>query len=502
MTEIARTQDSRYWHALAKTVALPDQAIIGGRQVDARSGRRFATINPATGETLADIAEGDAADIDDAVASARRSFDAGHWRNQSPLARKRVLLRLAELMHAEQQQLAAMESLDMGKLVRDASGNDVPTAINILQWHAEEIDKVYDEVAPLPAGNVGLIRRVPLGVVGAVVPWNFPLNMAIWKCAPALAAGNSVVLKPAEQSPLTALRFGQLALEAGLPEGVLNVVPGFGETAGQALGRHLDVDCLAFTGSTAVGKMFLRYAGESNLKQVWLECGGKSPVVVFEDCEDLETAADQVVSGIFYNQGQVCSAGSRLIVQNSIRTKFLELLVARVKQYQPGDPLDPRSGLGAMVEVKHAANVMRYIQAGNREATLVTGGNAATVEGKGSFIEPTIFADVKPDAVIAREEIFGPVLAVLGFADEAEAIALANDSIYGLGASLWTDNLSRAHRVSEQLVAGVVGVNVVDPVNPAVPFGGFRQSGNGRDLSRHAVEKYTALKTTWIRFKN
>ncbi|WP_240230571.1 aldehyde dehydrogenase [Devosia lacusdianchii] len=502
MTESARVGDRDYWHALAGSVALPNQAVIGGQQVDARSGKRFATINPATGALLTDIAEGDAADIDAAVAAARRSFDAGHWRNQSPLARKQVLLRLAELMRAEQQQLAAMESLDMGKLVRDASGNDIPTAINILQWHAEEIDKVYDEVAPLPPGNIGLIRRVPLGVVGAVVPWNFPLNMAVWKCAPALAAGNSVVLKPAEQSPLTALRFAQLALEAGLPEGVLNVVPGFGETAGQALGRHMDVDCLAFTGSTAVGKMFLRYAGDSNLKQVWLECGGKSPVVVFEDCEDLETAADQVASGIFYNQGQVCSAGSRLIVQNSIRTKFLDLLTARLSQYQPGDPLDPRSGLGAMVEARHAANVMRYVEAGRREATLVAGGNAVQVDGSGSFIEPTIFADVHPDAVIAREEIFGPVLAVLGFSDEDKAIALANDSIYGLGASLWTDNLSRAHRVSEQLVAGVVGVNVVDPINPAVPFGGFRQSGSGRDLSRHAVEKYTALKTTWIRFKN
>ena len=502
MSDVNPVEDRSYWHGVAGAVALPNQAIIDGRQVDARSGKRFASINPATGQTLTEVAEGDAADIDAAVAAARRSFNAGSWRNQSPLARKRVLLRLAELMRAEQHELAAMEALDMGKLVRDASGNDIPTAINILQWHAEEIDKVYDEVAPLPPGNVGLIRRVPLGVVGAVVPWNFPLNMAIWKCGPALAAGNSVVLKPAEQSPLTALRFAQLALEAGLPEGVLNVVPGFGETAGQALGRHMDVDCLAFTGSTAVGKMFLRYAGESNLKQVWLECGGKSPVIVFEDCEDLEAAADQVVSGIFYNQGQVCSAGSRLIVQDSIRAKFIDLLVARVAQYQPGDPLDPYSGLGAMVEAKHAANVMNYIGAGRREATLVTGGNAVTVDGKGSFIQPTIFADVKPDAVVAREEIFGPVLAVLSFADEAEAIALANNSVYGLGASVWTDNLSRAHRVSEQLVAGVVGVNVVDPVNPAVPFGGFRQSGSGRDLSRHAVEKYTALKTTWIRFKN
>lgn len=489
------------WHEIARSLTLPSRAVIDGRKVEARAGRSFASTNPATGEVLAQVVEGDAADIDLAVASARDAFERGDWSRRPPGERKKVMLRLAELMRAEMAALSAMESLDMGKLVRDASGNDIPAAINILQWHAEEADKLYDEMAPLPEGNIGMIRRVPLGVVGAVVPWNFPLNMAVWKCAPALAAGNSVVLKPAEQSPFTAIRLAELALEAGLPAGVLNVVPGFGETAGQALGRHMDVDCLAFTGSTSVGKLFLRYAGLSNMKQVWLECGGKSPVIVFPDCQDLEAAADQVTSGIFYNQGQVCSAGSRLFVQESIETAFIDLLLKRAANYQPGDPLDTSSGLGAMVDANHASNVMRFIEEGRKGATLATGGKAASVNGKGSFIEPTIFVDVRPDAVIARDEIFGPVLSVMRFRDEDEAIRMANDSVYGLAASIFTDDLSRAHRVSSRLNAGVVAVNVVDPVSPTVPFGGFKQSGSGRDLSRHAIEKYTALKTTWVRYR-
>jgi gamma-glutamyl-gamma-aminobutyraldehyde dehydrogenase len=489
------------WHQIASELRFPGQAIIDGRPVAAESGARFSAINPATGKVLGQVAQCDGSDIDRAVAAARASFESGSWKNMAPRERKRVLLRLADLMAAEGDALAAMESADMGKLVRDAANNDIPTAIDILRWHAEEIDKHYDEIPPLPKGNIALIRRVPLGVVGAVVPWNFPLNMAIWKCAPALAAGNSVVLKPAEQSPFTALRFGELALEAGVPAGVLNVVPGFGETVGQALGRHMDVDCLAFTGSTAVGKLFMRYAGESNLKQVWLECGGKSPVIVFDDCEDLGAAADQVCSGIFYNQGQVCSAGSRLYVQDGIYSQFMDLLISRAAGYKPGDPLDAASGMGAMVDARHTDNVLNYIAAGQSEAQLVIGGKSVSIGESANFIEPTIFADVRPDARISREEIFGPVLSVSRFSGEDEAISLANQSDYGLGASVFTDNLSRAHRVSEKIVAGVVGVNVVDPVNPAIPFGGFKQSGSGRDLSAHAVEKYTALKTTWIRLR-
>ena len=351
-----------------------------------------------------------------------------------------------------------------------------------------------------PSGDLALVTREPLGVVGAVVPWNFPLDMATWKCAPALAAGNSVVLKPAEQSPLSALRLAELAMEAGLPEGALNVVPGFGETAGRALGMHMDVDCLAFTGSTEVGKLFQQYAGQSNMKQVWLETGGKSPNLVFADCASLDKAAEVSGLGIFFNQGEVCSANSRLLVERGIKDALLEKLVKQAGAYPPGDPLDPATRLGAMVSAEHTDRVMGYIDAGKRDAKLVVGGERADVGGKGSFVRPTIFDGVTNDMRIAREEIFGPVLAVIPFDDEEEAVRLANDTPYGLAASLWTDSLSRAHRVARRLRAGTVSVNTVDALSPMTPFGGFKQSGVGRDLSLHSFDKYTALKTTWIKY--
>ncbi|RUY63976.1 aldehyde dehydrogenase, partial [Mesorhizobium sp. M7A.F.Ca.CA.001.13.1.1] len=459
-----------------------------------------ASVNPATGEVLAEVASCGEEDIDLAVAAARRSFNAGVWSRTSPAHRKEVLLRLAQLLRDNLHELALLESLDMGKLVRDAASVDVPGSAAIFQWYGEAIDKIYGEVAPTGEGDLVLVRREPLGVVGAVVPWNFPLDMATWKCAPALAAGNSVVLKPAEQSPLSALLLAELAMEAGLPAGVLNVVPGLGETAGQALGRHMDVDCLAFTGSTAVGKMFLQYSGQSNMKQVWLETGGKSPNLVFADCGDLDVVADMAAFGIFFNQGEVCSANSRLLVQRGIKDALVEKLVQRAAATQPGDPLDPISKMGAMVDSRHAANVMRFVEAGKKTARLVAGGDMVTVNGRGSFVQPTIFDDVTPADPIARDEIFGPVLSVIAFDDEADAIRIANDSPYGLAASLWTDSLSRAHRIAGRLQAGTVSVNKVDALSPMTPFGGFKQSGFGRDLSLHALDKYTALKTTWIKY--
>jgi gamma-glutamyl-gamma-aminobutyraldehyde dehydrogenase len=490
----------RDWIDRAAAIRFRDKAFIDGKFVAARSGRTFASINPATGETLAEVASCGEEDVDRAVASARRAFLAGSWSRAAPAHRKEVLLRLAQLLRENLQELALLESLDMGKLVADAATVDVPGSAGIFQWYAEAIDKLYDEVAPTGSGDLVLVRREPLGVIGAVVPWNFPLDMATWKCAPALAAGNSVVLKPAEQSPFSALRLAELAMEAGLPAGVLNVVPGLGETAGQALGRHMDVDCLAFTGSTAVGKMFLQYSGQSNMKQVWLETGGKSPNLVFADCGNLDAAADMAAFGIFFNQGEVCSANSRLLVQRSVKDAMVEKLAARAAVTQPGDPLDPASKMGALVDARHAANVMRFVEAGKKTARLVTGGDQVTVNGRGSFVQPTIFDDVSPQDTIAREEIFGPVLSVIAFDDEEEAIRIANDSVYGLAASLWTDSLSRAHRISERLHAGTVSVNTVDALSPMTPFGGFKQSGFGRDLSLHALDKYTALKTTWIRY--
>jgi len=489
------------WKTRAGQLTFRGQAFIDGKFTDAISGRTFNSINPATGQVLSAVAECDAADVDLAVAAGRRAFEDGRWSRMAPGDRKTVLLKLADLVRANLEEMALLDSLDMGKLITDAVTIDAPGSAHFFQWYAECIDKIYDEVAPTGPGDLALISRVPLGVVGAVTPWNFPLDMATWKAAAALAAGNSVVLKPAEQSPLSALRLAELAAEAGVPDGVFNVVPGFGVTAGQALGLHMDVDCLTFTGSTAIGKIFMQYSGQSNLKQIWPETGGKSPNLIFADCEDLDTAADMAAFGIFFNQGEVCSANSRLYVERSIKDAFVEKMIARAEAMQPGDPLDPASKMGAIVDEKQTQGIMRFVQEGKASANLVTGGDRVTVNGKGCFIQPTIFDDVSNDNPLARDEIFGPVLSIIPFDSEAEAVSMANDSIYGLAASVWTDNLSRACRVSEKLHVGTVSVNTVDALSAQTPFGGMKQSGFGRDLSLHSLEKYTALKTTWIKYK-
>ncbi len=488
------------WLERAQKLTLRTEAFIGGKFQPAASGRTFDNISPVTGKLFGKVAACDTEDVDRAVASARAAYESGVWSNAAPEDRKAVLLRLAGLVRDHLDELALLESMDMGKLVSDARTYDIPGAASLFQWYGEAIDKIYDEIAPTGPGNLALVRRQSLGVVGAVVPWNYPLDIATWKCAPALAAGNSVVLKPAEQSPLTALRLAELAIEAGLPEGVLNVVPGTGLEAGRALGLHMDVDCLAFTGSTAVGKAYLGYAAQSNMKQVWLECGGKSPNLVFADAEDLEAAAEMAAFGIFFNQGEICSANSRLLVQNSIKDAFLEKVVEKAAGFRPGNPLDPASTMGAIVDRRHSDRIEAAIDAGRATSRLVSGGERQTIDGSDCYITPTIFADVDPDSALARDEIFGPVLAVTGFDDEAQGIALANDTIYGLAASVWTGSISRAHRVSEKLKVGTVSINTVDAFSAQTPFGGVKQSGMGRDLSLHAFDKYTALKTVWIKY--
>ena len=410
-----------------------------------------------------------------------------------------MLLRFAELIRKHREELALTETIDMGKPITDSMKIDIPAAANCIAWYGEAVDKVYDEVAPTSHDSLALITREPSGVVGAIVPWNFPLLMASWKLGPALATGNSVVLKPSEKSPLTALRVAELAMEAGLPEGVLNVVPGFGNTAGEALALHMDVDCVAFTGSTRIGKRLLEYSGRSNMKRVWLECGGKAPNVVMGDVADVERAASAAAFGIFFNQGEMCSAASRLVVHESVKDAMLEKIVEIGRGMAPGDPLDPKTRLGAIVDEVQLNTVMGFIESGMQEgAKVALGGNRVRQDSGGFYVEPTVFAGVKPVMKIAREEIFGPVLSTITFKDVEEAVAIANDVSYGLTAAVWSRDITTAHRVAKRLRAGTVYVNCYDADDITVPFGGFKQSGNGRDKSLHAMHKYTELKTTWV----
>ncbi|MCE8041890.1 aldehyde dehydrogenase [Halomonas daqingensis] len=484
------------WQARAAELSFESRAFIDDSFVAAESGATFESRNPATGEILAQVASCDEPDAARAVAVARRAFVDGAWSRLAPGKRKKTLLRLADLMEANKHELALIDTLDMGKPISSSLG-DMAGAIACIRYQAECIDKLYGEVAPTGEETLALVLREPIGVVAAIVPWNFPLMMTAWKIAPALAAGNSVILKPSEKSPLSALRLAQLAQEAGIPRGVFQVLPGFGHTVGKALALSMEVDCLAFTGSTAVGKQLMQYAGQSNLKRVYLECGGKSPNLVFADCKDLDTVASHAAAAIFHNQGEVCIAGSRLLVENTIRDDFVEQVLKAAENMQPGDPLDPDSFMGAIVDEAQHRRILDYIRQGVEEgARLRTGGKA--IDAPGLFIPPTVFDGVTPQMAIGREEIFGPVLAVFGFDTEEEAVAMANDTPYGLAAGLWSQDIDRIMRVTRRLQSGQVFVNNWAGGDQTMPFGGVKQSGNGRDKSHHSLEEYSELKSVWM----
>lgn len=490
-----KTQEQ--WIELQNSLNIENRAFINGEYTLAISGQMLDVINPATDETLTEIARCQEEDVDLAVTCARQAFQAGDWSNSAPSHRKAVLSLFADLIDEHREELALLETLDTGKPINHSVSTDIPGAAGSLRWYAEAIDKVYGEVAPTEKDVHAYISHQPIGVVAAVVPWNFPLWLACWKLGPALAAGNSVILKPSEKSSLTAIFLGKLANQAGLPRGVFQVITGFGHEAGDALAKHHDVDCIAFTGSTRIAGQLMVRSGETNLKRVFAEAGGKNANIVFEDCDDLDRAAAETAGGCFYNQGEVCVAATRLLVHESIKDQFVEKVIEASKAFTPKDPMDTTCSMGALIDQGHKAKVLEYIHLGQTEgATLRCGGD---VDGKGAFVEPTILDNVDNKMRVAQEEIFGPVLCVIPFKDEQEAIAIANDSKYGLGAALWSSNINRVHRVAQQLQAGSVWVNNYNEGDMTVPFGGFKMSGNGRDKSLHAIEKFTETKTTWIR---
>ncbi|MCH2163263.1 MAG: aldehyde dehydrogenase [Marinovum sp.] len=477
--------------AIAESLILPRAAFIDGK-FRTGTGPKLITRNPATGEKLAEIAACGSEDVDLAVARAREAFDQGHWAKMPPAERKVILVRLAKLITRNRRELAVMESLDGGKPISDCEGVDIPESIECIKWHAELIDKIYDQTAPTGDDALSIIVREPLGVVAAILPWNFPMLMLAWKIGPALAAGNSVIVKPAEQTPLTALRVAELAYEAGIPTGVLQVLPGDGPTVGEPIGRHPGIDAVSFTGSTETGKRFLIYSAESNLKKVTLECGGKNPAVVLSDAENLDHVAEHVVNAAFWNMGENCSAASRLIVHAAVKEPLLERITARLRDWKTGDPLDPAHHLGCLVSTEHAQKVGSYLS-----GEAIAGGKM-----DGPYLPPTVY-DVSADDARAREEIFGPILSVITVQSDDEAIPLANDTNYGLTASIFSSNIRKAIRAAREIKAGTVTVNSYGEGNAATPFGGWKQSGfGGRDNGIHAHDQFTEVKTIWIDLNN
>ena len=479
------------YKAIEKSLDFPTNAFINGQFQSSKSGNTFETTNPATGKVIANIAACNSEDVDHAVTKAREAFDQGHWSKLHPSERKEGLIKLSKLIKRNIHELAVMESVDSGKPIRDCETIDLPETIACLLWHAEAVDKIYDQTAPAGEDALGIIVREPVGVVGCVLPWNFPLLMMAWKIAPALAAGNSVIVKPAEQTSLTALRLAELAIDAGIPRGVLNVIPGMGPDVGEPIGLHPDVDMVSFTGSTETGRRFLRYSADSNLKKIVLECGGKNPAIVLDDAEDLDLVAEHIVNAAFWNMGENCSAASRLIVQENIKDALLEKMLAHLRDWKTGDPLDPSNYLGSLVDSEHFKKVTSYLKNDN----MITGGKTE----KPNYVLPTIFDHVDPNSKLAQEEIFGPILSVITVKTLDEAIAVANNTEYGLTASVFTANGKKAIRAARAIKAGTVTVNCYGEGDMSTPFGGYKQSGfGGRDNSIHAHDQYTELKTIWI----
>ena len=482
--------------AVAKRLSLQTQAYIDGVFRPALSGEVFPSINPATGEVLAEVAACGRADVDVAVQAAKQAFEDGRWSKLHPGERKAALLRLAQLMEEHQQELAVLESLDSGKPVCECAAVDVPETIKTLRWHAELIDKIYDTTAPAGPNVVALVTREAIGVVACVLPWNFPLLMLAWKIGPALASGCSVIVKPAELTTLSTLRVAELSAQAGIPPGVFNVVTGTGKEAGEPIGLHPEIDMVSFTGSTATGRRFLRYAADSNLKRIVLECGGKNPAVVLADAEDLAAVAQHVANGAFWNMGENCSATSRLIVHESIKDALLAEIGKALASWKTGDPLDPRNRIGALISTGHFQKVSSYLETARSDGCRVVFGGATS---GGIYVEPTVIDGVSRASRLFREEIFGPVLCVTTFRTVQEAIAIANDTAYGLAASVFTSNQRHAMKLAREIRTGTVTVNCFGEGDVSTPFGGLKESGfGGRDKSIHAHDQYTELKTVWI----
>ncbi len=483
------------WQERAAAIKPNGNIFIDGKSVPAASGKTFSDFSPTLKKEIANIASGDTEDINRAVQSAKKAFESGVWSEMNPRDKKTIMLRWAELLNQHREELALLETLDVGKPISDSLAVDTRNSARVIQWYAETIDKNYDEIAPAPRNALAMVTREPLGVVGAIVPWNYPMSITSWKLGPALAMGNTIVIKPAENSSLTAVRMAELAIEAGLPEGVFNVVPGLGSEAGAALAGHMDVAKIAFTGSGPTGRKIMQYAAESNMKQVSLELGGKSPQVVLSDCTNLKLAAETIGWAIYYNAGQTCNAGSRIIVESAVKEELFAHLKEFVKTFKVGDPLNPETMMGPLVSKVQRDRVNEYLDIAN-QSDVIFGGQKA--EGDNLFVQPTLVSNIDNKSRLAQEEIFGPVLVAIEAKDSDEALKLANETQYGLAASVWTSNVAKAHNFARKLRAGTVWINTFDALDVITPFGGFGASGTGRDKSLHALDAYSALKTTWV----